>query len=175
MYRQVFYRAVKVNVDRGEKLMKSLAKIGLGAALAAAAVLFSSPVEATNAQAQADFTAILNAQPRAKVENDRIKLNCINDKLVLAKAVLTIIDAGDTTRVAQLHELRVAADGCAGKKQVGSESDNSFSAPPGASEPEPPGLDWGTTFEPPVNASPSTPSRPRAHRRRCALAPLSQP
>ena len=141
--------------------MKSLMKIGLGAALATAAVLVAAPVQATNAQAQADFTAILNAQTRAKVENDRIKLNCINDKLVLAKAVLNIIDEGDNSRVAQLHELRVAADSCAGKKQVGTESDNSFTAPPGASEPEPPGLDWGTTFEPPVNASPSTPSSPR--------------
>ena len=147
--------------------MKLLAKIGLGTILGGAAVLLSAPVGATNVQAHADFTAIQNAQTRAKVENDRIKLNCINDKLVLAKAVLNLIDSGDVSQLSQLHELRVAAEGCAGKKQVGTESDNSFTAPPGATEPGIPGVDWGTVFEPGVNASPSTPATPRTrnHRR----------
>ncbi len=147
--------------------MKSLAKIGLGVVLGGAALMVSASVGATNEQAHADFSAIQNAQTRAKVENDRIKLNCINDKLVLAKAVLNIIDAGDSTKTAQLHELRVAAEACAGKKQVSTDSNNSFTAPPGASEPENPGgLDWGTTFEPGVNASPSTPTprHTRLHR-----------
>lgn len=142
--------------------MKSLAKIGLGALLGGAALLLSASVGATNAQAHADFTAIQNAQTRARVENDRIKLNCINDKLVLAKATLNIIDNGDTTKLGQLHELRVAAEACAGKKQVSTDSNNSFTAPPGASEPGNPGGDWGTVFEPGVNASPSTPT-PRKH------------
>jgi hypothetical protein len=147
--------------------MKSLAKIGLGAMLGGAALFLSASVGATNAQAHADFTAIQNAQTRAKVENDRIKLNCINDKLVLAKATLNIIDAGDASKLGQLHELRVAAESCAGKKQVSTDTNNSFTAPPGASEPGNPSYDWGTVFEPGVNASATRPSSPRtrSHRR----------
>lgn len=143
--------------------MKSLAKIGLGALLGGA-VLLSATVGATNAQAHADFEAIQNLQTRAKVENDRIKLNCINDKLVLANAVINLIDAGDATKSAQLHELRVAAEACAGKKQVSTDSNNSFTVPPGASEPDNPNADWGAVFEPGVNASPSTPT-PRTRSR----------
>lgn len=142
--------------------MKPLTKIGLAGVLGGAALMLSASVGATNAQAHADFTAIQNAQTRATVENDRIKLNCINDKLMLAKAVLNLVDAGDNSQLAQLHELRVAAEGCAGKKQVSTDSNNSFTAPPGATEPgNPNGLDWGTVFEPGVNASPSSPSAPR--------------
>ena len=106
--------------------MKLLAKVGLGALLGGAGLLLVGNVNAANPQAQADFAAIQNAQIKAKVENDRIKLNCINDKLVLAKAVLNLIDNGETNQVAQLHELRIAAENCAGKRQVNTDSNNSF-------------------------------------------------
>lgn len=145
--------------------MKLLTKIGVGTLLGVAGFVASTTnVSASNVQAHADFSAIVNAQAVAKVENDRIKLNCINDKLVLAKAVLNLIDGGDGSKVPQLHELRVAAEACAGKRQVSQDGNNSFTAPVGPVQPpeNPGGLDWGTTFEPPVNASPSTPTPRRS-------------
>lgn len=140
--------------------MKLLTKIGVATLLGVAALATPTDVSASNVEAHADFAAIVNVQAVAKVENDRIKLNCINDKLVLAKAVLNIIDAGDNSKIGQLHELRAAAEACAGKRQINSESNNSFTAPIGPVQPpeNPGGLDWGVTFEPPVNASPSTPT-----------------
>src|SRR5689334_608278 len=139
--------------------MKLFAKIGLVTLLGGAGVVFvSANVAASNAEAHADFSVIQKARAVAKAENDLIKLNCINDKLVLANGLLNIIDGGDTTKLSELHELRVAAEACAGKTRVKGEGGwNTFTGPPGATEPNDPGLDWGTTFEPGVNASPSTP------------------
>jgi hypothetical protein len=146
--------------------MKLFAKMGLGALLGAG-LLVASNVHASKVEAHADYAAILNAQAVARVEKDLIKLNCVNDKLVLANATLNIIDAdpsgGNPTKESELHELRVAAENCAGKKQVNFTSDNSFTAPPGAQEPGEGGApDWGVVFEPGVNASPSTPTPRRA-------------
>ena len=143
--------------------MKLLVKFGLAGA-GFGALLLSGSVGAVNAMAQADFVAIQNAQARARAENDRIKLSCVNDKLVLAKAVYNIIDAGDESKVPQMHELRVAAEECLGKASMYSTSGNSFSGPPGLVQPGSNPPDWGATFEPPVNASPSVPSTGRTSR-----------
>ena len=138
--------------------MKLFAKIGAVSLIGGVAVLLSATVNASNERAREDYTAIKHAQAVARAENDVIKLNCVNDKLVQAKALLNIIDAGNDQEAGQLHELRVAAEGCAGKKQISSEgSTNSFEGPPGAGQPNPGWTGFGTTFEPGVNASPSTP------------------
>ena len=142
--------------------MKSLVKIGLGALLCGVALFASASLAAPNEQATADYTAIERIHAVAVSQNDRIKLNCVNEKLIEAKALLNIIDQGDASKSAELHELRVAAEGCIGKKDVGLNSDNDFSAPPGAAMPtDPATTDWGNTFEPPLDASQSMPSNTR--------------
>jgi hypothetical protein len=96
----------------------------------------------------------------ARAQNDIIKLNCVNDKLVLANPLLNLIDSGDLKQLGPLHELRVAAEYCAGKKEISTDisGTNSFTSPEGASEPNADWAQWGTTFEPGVNASPSSPA-----------------
>ena len=148
---------------REEKQMKLFAKIGAVSLIGGVVVALSANGFAS-AEADEDYAAMKHAQALARAENDVIKLNCVNDKLVQAKALLNIIDAGNDQGpvlrqdTVQLHELRIAADGCAGRRQVNEGSTNSFSGPEGASEPNPDWNGWGNTFEPGTNASPSTPS-----------------
>jgi hypothetical protein len=150
-----------------DKQMKLFAKIGAVSLVGGVVVALSATGFASKAQAEEDYTAMKHAQALARAENDVIKLNCVNDKLVQAKALLNIIDTGNDQAsvlaqdTAQLHELRIAADGCNGRKQITEGSTNSFTGPEGASEPNPDWNGWGTTFEPGANASQSTPSSPR--------------
>ena len=144
--------------------MKLFAKIGAVSLIGGVVVALSATGFASKGEADEDYTAMKHAQALARAENDVIKLNCVNDKLVQAKALLNIIDNGseqDSTirqDSAQLHELRIAADGCAGRKQISEGSTNSFEGPPGATEPDPGWNGWGTIFEPGANASKSTPN-----------------
>src|ERR1700761_3027738 len=117
--------------------MKLLAKLGLATLAGGTAFLLSGTGDASNAEARAEYQAIIGAQAAARAQNDVLKLNCVNDKLVLAKALMNIIDNGDEHQLGQLHELRVAAEYCAGKKEItsGETGTNSYTSPAGAMEP----------------------------------------
>jgi hypothetical protein len=90
--------------------MKLFAKLGLAALAGGAALLMSGTGDASNAQAQADYNAMRSAQAVARAQNDIIKLNCVNDKLVLANPLLNLIDSGDLKQLGPLHELRERAE-----------------------------------------------------------------
>lgn len=146
--------------------MKSLPKIGLIALLGGVALFASTTLAAPNESAQAELNVIQKLHAVATAENDRIRLNCLNDKLVQAKALVNIIEGGDTSKTAQLQDVRVAAENCVGKDSVNLEDSNSYTSPPGASFPtNPGGSETGGTFEPPLDASSSMPANSRTRRR----------
>ncbi|HEY4176125.1 MAG TPA: hypothetical protein VGM90_04815 [Kofleriaceae bacterium] len=153
-----------------ENQMKSLAKISLGMLLGGAALvaLASASFAAPNAPAEAELNAIQKVHAVATAENDRIKLNCVNDKLMQAKALVNIIESSETvdaSKSSELHELRVAADNCVGKNNVNLDNNNSYTAPPGAAQPTEPVTGESGGLEPPLDASGSMPASARTRRR----------
>jgi len=123
-------------------------------------------------QTRGDARHVQYLQQIAKKEKDVIKLNCVNDKLVQIKPQMNMADAAeaelgssvDATRMAafdsvaqaaeNVRRLREEADQCIGESitQGGSESSNSFTAPPAPDDPSK-GLP-GKELEPPGYASP---------------------
>ena len=75
----------KVN-HREEKQMKLFAKIGAASFIGGLVVVLSATVFASKESAQDDYVAMKHAQAEARAASDVIKLNCVNDKLVQAKA-----------------------------------------------------------------------------------------
>lgn len=148
--------------------MKSLAKYGVLGLLGGGVVLFSTSVNAgSKAEAFADAQVVRQAQAQAIAEKDTFKTACLNDKLVQINPLLNVLEAQvtpDQGLIAQIHELRVAADSCIGRKQMHPEgSSNSFTTPEGATppnDPTDPGI-WGEPFEPTGYASPISPNSPR--------------
>jgi hypothetical protein len=123
-------------------------------------------------QMQADVRHMQHLQQIARKEKDVIKLNCVNDKLVLAKPEMNIADAAeaelagatDATRMASfgdvaqaaesIRQLREQADQCIGEAitQGNGESSNSFTGPKAPDDPTK-GSPSGP-LEPPGYASP---------------------
>ncbi|HTR55126.1 MAG TPA: hypothetical protein VMJ10_30780 [Kofleriaceae bacterium] len=117
-------------------------------------------------QVLADARHVQQLQQIARKENDVIKLNCVNDKLIQLKPKLNIAEqlqhadpsntqaATDLRQAAEeAHNLRTEADQCVGDSLVNTESVTSFTHPdlpdPGMFNPWLP-----TTLEPPAYASP---------------------
>jgi hypothetical protein len=130
-----------------------------------------------DATAREDMQHVLALQSRARKEQDVIKLNCINDKLVQLKAQLNIfdgtritlsgaVDRGDEQRFTVFAELeRVAegikalrgeADACVGEAVLKQESSTGVDRPDITDDPTlwDPAWTPDGDFEPPGYASP---------------------
>jgi hypothetical protein len=114
-----------------------------------------SRVHLLHEQTRTDARHVQYLQQIAKKEKDVIKLNCVNDKLVQIKPQMNLADTSEIelnsasdvarmtafdsiARVAEsIHHLREEADQCIGEAitQGGSESSNSFTAPPTPDDP----------------------------------------
>lgn len=155
---------------REEKQMKLFAKIG-AVSLIGGVVVALSATGFASAEADEDYAAMKHAQALARAENDVIKLNCVNDKLVQVKPILNMLDeqalevdsSGDGERslvfdkvasaAENVHRLREEADQCIGEPvTIGSESSNSFTGPMAPDDPTK-GF-TGKEIEPPGYASP---------------------
>ena len=120
-----------------------------------------------------DLSAIEKLHDRAKHDQDVIKLNCVNDKLVVAKPLMNISEhlvtelegsrdhsnsetilGGLASNGSQMQELREGAGQCIDAKRLAHESSNSYNHPdvPGISGTFPGDENGG--IEPPVYASP---------------------
>lgn len=157
-------------------LYTSLAAIGATALYAAPAVGGGSMAELGRAQtirdeANADIRHTYHLQALARKEKDVIKLNCVNDKLVLMKPQLNIIEQAHTEVAAgvnggaaftgmvqageSVRHLREQADQCVGEGGLGgTESANGWTGPIVPDDPYT--NPWGSVVEPPAYASPFT-------------------
>ena len=159
--------------------MKSLAKLAAIGLVGGVAIskLYGGPGGYTGEAAGVkgrmveDHHYVLSLKAQAIREKDVIKLNCINDKLVvmlpqmnIADALLSRIDGTDssaqsdlmrdlTSAATAVHEQREAAAGCAGEKLIVTESSNTFTHP-NLGTPTDPLPEPGSYVEPPGYASP---------------------
>ena len=134
--------------------MKFLAKAILFTAIAGAstALFADDKVESgdalkvklqdARARIEVDYGTIWKLHLSAQKSGDAIKLNCVNDKLVMAKAEAKIADlqfqaaigAPDqaaldmyASKAADIQKLRESAQGCIDSKKLSTEANNSFS------------------------------------------------
>jgi hypothetical protein len=163
--------------------MKSLGKVAFFGLLAAATGLSAAPdstgggsleltarVTTVRTQAAQDLQHVYHLQQLARREKDVIKLNCINDKLVLMKAQNNVIDgvaidisgeADGTALFAKLEaagqnvrSLRDEADHCSGEPLLSGEQSNGFTGPTVIDNPFVDVLAGTGGIEPPGYASP---------------------
>jgi hypothetical protein len=145
------------------KWLARAAVLGLGIGLGVTAIHAAPDTTASTIEARqviedgrAALRHVLYLREMARKEKDIIKLSCINDKLVMLKAQVNVVERLQTDEMTnpgiasqitqagvQIHSLRDEADGCAGDQLGGSlESSNSFTGP------TPPDNPFGNPFEP---------------------------
>jgi hypothetical protein len=160
--------------------MKWLARaaiLGLGIGLGVTAIQAApdaSPTSSIEArqlidEGKAALRHVTYLRDVARKEKDIIKLSCINDKLVMMKAQVNVMErlesemtvnggamAQITTAGVNVRNLRSEADGCAGDQLAGNaESSNSFTGPTPPDNPfTNPWAPPGGAVEPPGYASP---------------------
>lgn len=155
-------------------LVTTGALVGVGVRAAPGLPLDQMLAKATaiNAQIHEDYQHVIHLQAIARKEKDVIKLNCVNDKLVLLKPEMNLADHAktdlETSREAgdqrqsleimvgagdQVRRLREGAEQCIGEKLLITESSNDYTHPdiPGSPVNDPYG---SNPMEPPAYASP---------------------
>jgi hypothetical protein len=158
------------------KWLARTAVLGLGIGLGMTAIYAApdappSTLEARQIidESQASLRHVMSLRDVARKEKDIIKLSCINDKLVMMKAQVNVMERlqselsvnatamGEiTTAGINVRNLRSEADQCAGDQLgAGVESTNSFTGPTPPDNPfGNPFAPIGGTVEPPGYASP---------------------
>jgi hypothetical protein len=122
-------------------------------ALAVGAAAVAAPSMGSADESQLEMQRIQRMRAVAATGKDVIKVNCVNDKLVLAKPLMNMVDHSQGG-AAELRALRIEAEGCVGTNAINVASANSYTAPtipdsPFANDP------WGQNpIEAPAYASP---------------------